>query len=55
VKRSKTQVAAVVAEAAVVALVDDEDGMQWWQWGGIQLEAMQQLAGAQREDETAAG
>jgi hypothetical protein len=55
------QVAAAVAEAAVVAVVYDEDGVQWRRWGGgIQwwrqrlMEAMQQLAGTQREDERAA-
>jgi hypothetical protein len=30
-----TVVAAVVAVVAVAALVDNEDGVQWWQWGGV--------------------
>ncbi len=52
-KHSTTQVAEAAAEAAAVAAVDDEDGVQWRRWGGVQLqwqrlmEAMQQLAGAQ--------
>ena len=35
-KHSTTQVAAVVAEAAGVAVVDNEDGVQWRRWGGLQ-------------------
>ena len=50
----------MVAAVAAVAAVDDEDGMQWWRWGGVRwrwhrlMEATQQLAGSQREDERAA-
>ena len=33
-KRSTTQVAVAVAEAAAVAAVDDEDGVQCQRWGG---------------------
>ena len=46
--------------AVAVLVVDDEDGVQWRQWGRVQwwrqclMEATQQLAGAQREDERAA-
>ncbi len=60
VKRSTTQVAAAVAEAAAVAAVDDEDGVQWQWQGGVQwrrqrlMEATQQLAAAHQEDEMAA-
>ena len=61
VKRLTTQVAAAVAEAAAVAAVNDEDGVQWqrggggvqWRWQRL-MEATQQRAGAQREDERAA-
>ena len=35
VKRSTTQVAAVVAEAVAVSAVDNEDGVQWQWWGGV--------------------
>ena len=60
VKRSATQVAAAVAEAAAVAAVDDEDGVLWQWWGCVQwwrqrlMEAAEQLAGVQQEDERAA-
>ena len=29
-----TQVAVAVAAVAAVAVVDNEDSVQWWQWGG---------------------
>ncbi len=51
-KRLTTQVAAAVAAVAAVA-VNNEDGMQWRQWGGRSMAvtafdgATQQLAGAQ--------
>ena len=61
VKCSTMQVVAAVAEAAAVAAVDNEDSVQWRQWGGgVQwrrqrlMDATQQLAGAQQEDERAA-
>ena len=38
-KRLTTQVAAAVAEVVAVAAVDDEDGMQWRQWGGRSIAA----------------
>ena len=33
------QVAAAVAMAAAVAVVDNEDGVQWWQRGGCSMAA----------------
>ena len=40
---------------AAVAAVDNEDGVQWRQWGGCLFDgATQQLAGAHREDERVA-
>ena len=37
VKRLTTQVAAAVAEAAAVAAVNDEDGVQWQRGGGASM------------------
>ena len=57
VKRSTMQVAAAVA---VVAGVENEEGVQWRRWGGHSMVgaafdgATQQLAGAQREAERVA-
>ena len=51
--RSTMQMAAAVAEVAAVAAVNNEEGVQWRQWGGRSMAAAvfdgatQQLAGAQ--------